>query len=385
MQPSVVVTGFGPTSLGIVRCLAGSGRRATAIGIRRRGYKIPLLYSRLPAAKVVIPHGTDIVDALVELRPRFDAPPFLLLAEDAHVVAVSERRDRLEDLYRFVMPSHDLVSTLMDKKRFADLARERGFRIPETVTLAGPEGVPALLERLDFPFVVKPYLRHAQVVHDERELRGFIESLKPRNWEAVVVQEWIPGDASTLWFCLAYLDDSSRCLAHVTGQKVRLWPPGSGNSSICRTAPNERVARESIDMLESLGVTGFASVEYKYDRARDAYLVLEPTIGRCDQQIALTAAAGVNVPAIGLDSMISGAVPDAYQRDGVTWIWELWDLFARWHPRQDNRSSHVRAVLAADVRMLTTRRDPGPVVSSFGSLFFEGLGLAGSRLMRSFR
>jgi predicted ATP-grasp superfamily ATP-dependent carboligase len=201
-------------------------------------------------------------------------------------------------------------------------------------------------------------------------------------WTSVIAQGWIPGGAETLFWCLAYLDENSRCIAQVTGNKTRLWPPQSGNSSLCRTQSCPSVTDETIRILETLGLVGFASIEYKYDARDDTYYILEPTIGRCDQQIAIGRAAGVNLPDIALRNLANGESPTFHQRDGTTMMWEIWDIIARWHPQQDCRESYLKHLTTADLRMLSSISDTGPLFASLGSLLGESLRTLSKKLIR---
>src|SRR6185312_13830169 len=83
----------------------------------------------------------------------------------------------------------------------------------------------------------------------------------------VVVQEWIAGPDSNIYFCLQYLDRKSQMVASFTGRKIRSWPPGVGGTASCTAAPeaHAELSQLTARFFRDADVVGMAGMEYKRD------------------------------------------------------------------------------------------------------------------------
>src|SRR4051794_32830610 len=64
----------------------------------------------------------ELVQALLRFGSAQPEPPVLFYQEDGHLLLVSRHRDRLKEVFRFVIPDLNLVEDLVDKSRFQVLA-----------------------------------------------------------------------------------------------------------------------------------------------------------------------------------------------------------------------------------------------------------------------
>lgn len=362
-RPTVVIPGFSLTSLGAARCLANSRVNIVSIGSRDICYEEPFYLSNIPEKKIVIPPEQSIVQALLDIRGDFNDSPVLLLANDKDVLEVSEDRSLIDQHYKFLLPPKDVIR-LVDKNRFAEIARESGFKVPKTVTISGPEEMGEIVRELAFPFLLKPHLLHSRRISDEVELESYLRTWSPTNWHSVVAQEWIPGDDSSIYCCHVYFSRDGEPIACLTLQKIRQWPPQYGTMSLCRTVDNSHVLMETIRIFEILGLRGYGQMEYKYHQGEDVYYITEPTIGRFTQQIAICEAAGVNMPLIAVEYLEEAKIPQCTQRDNVWLIHELEDYLSKRHGLQPNGGGYWRRLLTADAHVLWSRKDPLPLLGT---------------------
>jgi D-aspartate ligase len=363
----VVIPGFSITSLSTARCLANSHFGIISIGSKAIASGIPMYFSNIPEKKVLISPQQNIVQALLEIRSDFNEPPVLLLTADRDVLQVSEDRSLIDRHYKFLLPPKDLVSGLTDKSKFVEIAQERGFKVPRTIRIRGPEEMARVRRELPFPFMLKPYLLHSRRINDEVELKSYSKTFSPINWSSVIAQEWIPGDDSTIHCCFVYFSRDSEPIAYLTLQKIRQWQPQHGTTSLCRTVGNSHILRETIRIFQTLGLVGYGQIEYKYHREQEAYYIMEPTVGRFNLQIAITQAAGVNIPLIAAQYLEEGKITQCRQRDNVWWIHERDDYLSQRHPLQTNRGGYWKHLLKADTHALFSWRDPLPFVMLFWS------------------
>lgn len=297
-----VVAGMDLNGLGIVRSLARAGVRVTAIDTDTGR---PPMKSRFGTKlKVAALHGPRFVDELVKLRDRFAAKPVLFLTQEASVVTASAARSSLTELYYFTMPNHTLMERLLDKNGFQRLAEDCGYSIPRVVRVTRDSDLD-LLQFLRFPCVLKPARKDLdygkqfakayrvdgpdQVVRLWRKIRSVLSD--------VIVQEWIEGDDTDVYFCLQYRARTGTIVSFV-GRKLVQWPPLVGGTAFCIAAPE--AASSLIDLTNrfftAVGFVGLGSIEYKKDRRDGVYYMIEPTVGRTDLQEEIATLNGVNIP-----------------------------------------------------------------------------------------
>ncbi len=302
--PPAVVLGAGINGLGVVRSLARARVPVWLVDSERR----PEMYTR--AAKPVIVstlHGEALIGELQRLGTTCFSGlrPVLLLTQEEVVKIVSDHRDSLTGLYRFSLPAKQVVDALLHKHGFQQLAEQLGGPIPPLVHVRNTADLPRL-EQLAYPVVVKPGERHAGYGRQFKKAyraddAGQAVDLVRRILVVmpdVVVQEWIEGQDSDIYFCLQYLDGNGKAVASFTGRKIRSWPPHVGGTASCTAAPEAHVELSQLTarFFRAAGVVGMAGMEYKRDTRTREFRMIEPTIGRTDYQEEVAALNGVNLP-----------------------------------------------------------------------------------------
>jgi predicted ATP-grasp superfamily ATP-dependent carboligase len=302
--PAVVV-GAGINALGVVRSLKRAHVPAWLLEVDATR---PALHTHAAKAVTVASlDGDSFINELVQLGDtRFrNLRPVLLLTQEASVQAVSRARARLAALYQFTLPSRETVDALQHKHGFQRMAEALGAPIPSLVRVRSHADLPALAA-LHYPIVVKPGTRDAVYSRrfkkayrvtcsaDAIELIGRILTVM----QDVVVQEWIDGPDSNIYFCLQAIDRTGRLVAAFSGRKIRSWPPAVGGTASCLPAPeiHAELVALTTRFFRHAGVVGLASMEYKRDAHSGELRMVEPTIGRTDYQEEVATLNGVNLP-----------------------------------------------------------------------------------------
>lgn len=300
-----VVLGAGINGLGVARSLA---RERVPVWLLDSAAHRPEMYTRAAHAVTVRSlHGEALIEDLVRLaRTRFSGlRPVLLLTQEESVKTVSHHRDRLSALYRFSLPTDDLVDTLLHKQGFQRLAEQLGGPIPPLVHVRTLADLPAI-EALCYPVVIKPGERHVEYgrqfkkayrVENATEGAELIRRILTVMAD-VVVQEWIEGPDSNIYFCLQYLGGQGQVAASFTGRKIRSWPPQVGGTASCVVASevHAELSAMTARFFQAVGMIGMASMEYKRDARSHEFLMVEPTIGRTDYQEEVATLNGINLP-----------------------------------------------------------------------------------------
>jgi len=300
----VVVVNSSLNSLGVVRSLARGRMPIYLVATTRRGPAVWSRFCRFECIPSLV--GRDLVDGLISLSRRIGQRPVLILTSDAEVQTISTYREEIAPYFRLSLPSKEMVRTLADKTLFQKYAEREGLPVPKAVAVCDLAGL-SLLKTLAFPVVIKPadktFVLDGKV---ERAVRcGTLESAHAtasrmlKCASPLVVQEWIEGADSDIYFTLFACDATSRATAMFSGRKLVCDPPAVGNTAVCiAAAPALADELEGIcrNFIARVGYQGIGSMEFKRD-SRDGRLVMvEPTVGRTDWQEEIATLCGINIP-----------------------------------------------------------------------------------------
>ena len=202
-----------------------------------------------------------------------------------------------------------------------------------------------LLGELSFPVVIKPankeafYLGRTERIRKVNALDEAIAVCTRAlpNAGKVIVQEWIAGPDSNIYFCLFYRGKDGVIVSSFTGQKILSDPPEIGGTAICLAAPEVRNAIEPVTMAfaDRVGFDGMGSLEFKWDPERARFVIIEPTVGRVDWQEEIATLCGVNIPLIAYRHE-TGLAPISVDRVPEDVAWRV-SFIKRW-PKQRSRS-----------------------------------------------
>ncbi len=367
-QTPAVVVGAGVNGLGVLRSLA---RARVPVIVLDSDARQPGMRSRY-GRKVVYPDNgpNAVIDALEALADDFvGSRAVLFLTQEGVVSSVSAHRHRLANLYRFTLTAHTTLARLMRKDGFHAVAEAAGAPVPRTLCITKVEQLETL-RALRPPLVVKPSVRHAGYGSAFRkayrldsvdEAQVLVQDILPILPD-VVVQEWIEGSDSDIYFCLQHIAASGETTASFVGRKIRSWPPQVGGTARCAPAPEAAALKHTTaEFFRFAGVTGLASMEYKRDVRSGEFFMVEPTLGRTDYQEEVATLNGVNIPLAGYRSELD-LVPVPH---------EVVQPVRVWRDRANDRRS---AALAAGGRAwepvggrvvdsLWRPSDPGPAVA----------------------
>jgi D-aspartate ligase len=298
-----VVVGADTCGLGLVRSLSRGGVSAIIVD---RDKQRPGMHSRYARPFVAGElSGPGLVETLLVLRSRLDHRPMLFLTSDTQYQTVSEHRDRLAHAFRFPLPEHRCVCELLHKPSFQRIAETLGFPVPRSVAMS-EESHLARLAGIQFPAVIKPgtkdaFFKHlaprAMRVEGRDEAEAICRAILPVVPD-LIVQEWVDGEESDIYFCLQYRGQDFTTVSTFTGRKIRCWPPQTGSTASCIAAPEAAHILEPLTtaFFDRTEFVGLCSMEYKRDRRTGAFLMIEPTVGRADFQEEIATLNGVNIP-----------------------------------------------------------------------------------------
>ena len=239
--PAVVVGGS-LNALGVIRSLSQAHMPLFVVESTRQAAACWSRYCRFVATPSL--KGAPLVKTLVELGTRLGSRPVLILTSDEAVDTVSSARSEVEPLYRISLPSADVVHALADKTKFQLLAQREGFRVPRGVAVSNIDEC-SRIGLLTAPLVLKPADK-TLVLADVAERAVRVETLADaqqvarrmlRQAPRLIVQEWIDGPETEIFFSLFSCDSNGRLLGLFSGRKLVCSPPMIGNTAVCAAAP----------------------------------------------------------------------------------------------------------------------------------------------------
>jgi predicted ATP-grasp superfamily ATP-dependent carboligase len=366
-------------ALGVVRSLAPENVPITVISAAPAG---PAVNSRFAKTCLHAPAyaGEAFLESLSAV-PTNGERPVLFLTQEASVAFVSTHRDALQSKYRFLLAATDLLADLMDKRRFQERAAALGFDVPRTTFIERPGNVDVI--GLTFPVIAKPTVKNenwerryqkAYRFETPAELYQFLDRVEGEV-PPLVVQEYIVGDDSDVYFTLVYRDEEGRTLASFSGRKLRQWPPQVGGTASCTGTPlHERELNDlTARFFDSVGFVGMGSMEYKHDRRSGRFVMVEPTVGRSDYQEEVATLNGVNIVRAAYRSL-AGLPPLSEDRPKRMKVWRdaVSDVRSRlaqpYHRIPDDVAN------APHVDALFRMSDPGPWLANIAARIGARLG-----------
>jgi D-aspartate ligase len=323
--PAVVVGAQG-NGLGVVRSLASAGVPTIVVGDSLRD---PAVWSRRCTSHLVErSFGRPLVDGLLELQESIAARPVLILTDELAVNTVSEHRVELGARYRVRLPSPAMVDALGNKRLFQRFAEIHTLPVPRTVVVKDENDF-AQIAQLGSPVIIKPAdkfpvhmgrierLRVAESVDDAAATCGRFLSLG----ETPVVQEWIDGPDSNIYFALFHSGLSPASQSIFFGRKIAASPPRVGSTAVCVPAPEaaEMLRPVTEKFLDASQYEGLGSLEFKWNPRTGRFVIIEPTVGRTDSQEEIAALNGLNLALAAYCYELKLPSPKPKTVDAVAW------------------------------------------------------------------
>ena len=289
--------------MGVVRSL---GQADVPVIVLDTDHYSPAMRSRYSAKRLVEAMGGNrLMGDLKTLAAELGGQAVLFLTEEKAVNTVSAHRGLLPSNLLIRLPEHTRLMALMHKQGFQDLAEAIGAPVPPTVRLESSADLPKIAA-LKYPCVLKPseksyeygaLFKKAYKVSSAAEVAELYQKIEPVLAD-MVVQEWIEGSDSDIYFCLQYIGRDGEVVSSFTGRKIRSWPPRIGGTASCTAAweHHQELTETTRAFFKQVGFTGMGSMEFKRDVRDGRFYMVEPTVARTDFQEEVATVNGCNLP-----------------------------------------------------------------------------------------
>lgn len=321
-----------------LRVLVTNARRRKAISIVRALAKANMsvicadsirsataFYSRYCSERLIHPEiqSKEFLDFIVSWLSRNKCDVIFPLDDDALEV-FSKNRSVLPNPNVLLLPDHETVSKVNDKAWLIPYASEIGIPVPNTVVLETNADLKKLPD-IELPVIVKPSRGYGGrgILRAGRsdELKKICESAISRS-QRILVQEQIPADGEGIGYFALY-DRNRRLVAQFMHRRLRQYPISGGPSTLREGIWDEHLARQSRNLLDSIGWIGLAMVEYKRD-PRDGVPKLMEINPRFWGSVALPIFSGVNFPVLAAKLTVGESIPTITEYPlgkQARWLW----------------------------------------------------------------
>jgi predicted ATP-grasp superfamily ATP-dependent carboligase len=303
----VIVLGGGLTGLGLARVL---GRRGIDIYlvvdkkdevIFSKYCRKTFIASRMRCRQKVLKNLLKTIGRSLGRRA------VVYPTSDLDALNLSELKEDLPDDYHFVVGDKEPVEILVNKSKFyRELDRHR-IDYPVTFFPEGLEDVRRIGARLTYPVFIRPAISQLFNKIFSTEGKGFFANslreltdyyqLATRFGVEVMFQEIIPGPPSNSYQFEGYYNMQYRPTVLFARQRLRIWPPDFGNTTLCVSIPLTKLGdkkNEINDFIHKIGYQGLMSAEFKKD-ARDGRLKFLEVNARAWWHFWLSAECGADI------------------------------------------------------------------------------------------
>jgi D-aspartate ligase len=217
-----------------------------------------------------------LLDVGATLQVEHGTRAVLLTTADWVAIFIERNSHLLQEQFAFPQPTRPVIHTLLNKWGMHLLAKEHDIPTPNTARPSTRADIDEFLESSSFPIVVKPadpYLRDSKtkkIVYSRQELMDQVDR-GPLN---LILQEYIPGNADTVWMCNAYFGARPEHTVLFTGKKLR-QVSSTGIASLAICLPNETVATQTRRLMEGVGFRGCLGIGFRYDSRDGLYKLLD--------------------------------------------------------------------------------------------------------------
>ncbi len=328
----------------------------------------------------------DVVDRLLDAAKRVGLRPVLIPVDDVSSLLVNEHAAELRPWFLFPDQPAGLASALANKQELHALCQRFAVATAEAMFPRSRAEVAAFAASTRFPVMIKavdpnllalrPGVRSVVIAHDAAELLDHYERGESYGPPNLMLQEYIPGEAASVWMFNGYFDASSDCLVGFTGKKLRQHPPHTGSTSLGICLSNETVRRTTCRLMKQLGYRGILDIGYRYDVRDGRYKLLDanPRIGASFR--LFVGSNGIDVArALYLD-LTGQSVPSSTAPDGRKWLVENHDLESSLHHIRQGEltpSAWLRSLVGVREVAWFARDDPAPFVMMLAGAALQAL------------
>lgn len=323
-----VVLDLSANGIGIIRSLGRRGIPIYAFDTKNK-YKIGRTrYATCGICPDPKTGESDLLALLIKLSERLPKTPVLYAGSDEFVYFISKHGKELSNYYNFLLPEHNLIEAVLDKRLTAQLAEKHQIPSPKTLIVNNKTELDQLIHNMSFPCILKPVFGHefrkklskkAIIVENPKQLKK--EFPFYQQFGELMLQELIPGGEERIYQVGTLFDDNLQLIGLFMGQKLNQFPAYFGSGALVKSIRDQEVIEKGVPFLKALGFKGISVAEFKRD-PRDGHLKFIEINARTWLWHSLSGRCGVDLSYLYYLLLTKqNPEPKLTQTEGIKWIY----------------------------------------------------------------
>jgi carbamoyl-phosphate synthase large subunit len=308
LRETVVVSAAGSTNgVNVIKALRSQNEYdLRIIGIDADVYAAGLY---LADEREVVPKVSDPAfrDHVLEMCKRYRAK-MLMPTHSVELHFYSSNQRAFEEVgVRLMIPPIDVLETCDDKVKVASFFQQLGIKCPKHYEAGSTNDIPETC----FPLFIKSRFgsgsSHARKINNRDELDFYLKRTPDP-----IVQEYIDGEEYTVNVISDY-EHRVVCALPIKRLRVR-----GGLAVVAQVEANPTIARETVKIVEALGLIGPSNVQVIRHIGELIFLEVNPRFASGGMPLAT--AAGLNIPLLMVKLMLGEPIGEISIEDGKKMI-----------------------------------------------------------------
>lgn len=323
MDFEILIAGTDANAYYMARCYHEAyGKKANLLGVK------PMIYTKYTNILNVIYNENiwdeqGFLEAIEEFRLAHPDKKILLISSnETYAAFISKNKDTINKQFVFNYPSIEIINSLIMKETFYKTYENSVLDFPTTIyyDCSNPTEI---ADTFSYPVIIKPsnVIQYNHIsfegknkiykVESYEELKAVVDKIVENGYtDTLILQEFIPGDDSSLFDAVVYCDKNKK-VKLISFAQIGLQEHTKtmvGNAAVLingfnQYGDNSEMIEKIKTFMEDIGYQGFAEFDMKYDYRDKKYKVLEINArqGRCSYYVA---AAGYNLVKVLADDLI---------------------------------------------------------------------------------
>jgi hypothetical protein len=245
-------------------------RKDLLIASNEQGYLLKKIYSGL--IKLCTTHYLAFENDLKEILagiPSTNEPIIYIPIEEAttlYFYHFVEKNKYFKNRFLFLLPALQAFNLSRNKYGLNLFCKENNIAAPDIITKDECQ-----LQNNFKPLIYKPKTgtgsKGIRIVKTKEELACI-------QWNNDYFLQYFVGDGVTVDGGF-YLMNQGQLISFYSHQRIRTYPPSGGVSVFSKSTPNDRIKEIGTTLLNKLNWSGWAMIEFIYDKESDQYKLIE--------------------------------------------------------------------------------------------------------------
>lgn len=226
----------------------------------------------------------EFADFLIKLAKDQNIYGWVLIPSNDHAVyTLSKHKGRLEQYFKVITPSFEIIENIYDKAKLLYLAEKKNVPIPKTICVENNYNI--LKGNLAFPVLIKGRYgltfykalgRKGFVANDEKQLKHLLVRISQEHEiRNTLIQELIPFDGTNKTISFTAFCVNGEVKTFWMGVKLREHPLQFGTATLAQSIYEKECYELSVPLLKALNFSGVCEIEYLQDPQDGKFKLIE--------------------------------------------------------------------------------------------------------------